>query len=80
MLLYAIQLVSSTNYHTVWWKLFHSHSARDWTNTLKLDWILFSLPFSNGKLEQVFSTMQNIKMEKWSSMNNELPDDLLLIR
>ena len=47
-------------------------SASGLTNALKLARLLFSLPVSNGKLERVFSTMKNIKQEKWSSMNNNL--------
>lgn len=81
MLLYATQFISlsSTNYEAVWWKLFHSPDASDWTNALKLAQLLFSLPVSNGKFERVFSTMKNIKQEKRSSMSNELLDDLLVI-
>ena len=81
MLLYATQFISlsSTNYQAVWWKLFHSPNASDWTNALKLARLLFSLPVSNGKLERVFSTMKNIKQSKRSSMSNELLDDLLII-
>ena len=30
-------------------------------------------------LERVVSTMKNIKVDKWSSMSNELSDDLLVI-
>ena len=81
MLLYATQFISlsSTNYQAVWWKLFHSPNASDWTNALKLARLLFSLPVSNRKLERVFSTMKNIKQSKRSSMSNELLDDLLII-
>ena len=85
MLLYATQFISlsSTNYQTVWWKLFHSPNASDWTNALKLALTLaqlhFSLPVSNGKLKRKFSTMENIKQKKQSSMSNELLDDLLVI-
>ncbi len=62
-LLYATQFISlsSTNYQAVWWKLFHSPNASDWTNALKLARLLFSLPVLNGKHERVFSTMNNIK-------------------
>ena len=72
MLLYATQFISlsSTNYQTVWWKLFHSPNASDWTNALKLARLLFTLPVSNGKLERVFSTLKTIKQEKRSSMSN----------
>ena len=81
LLQYAIQFISlsSTSYQVVWWKLFHSPNASDWTNVLILARLLFTLPVSNGKLERVFSTMKNIKVDKRSSMSNELLDDLLVI-
>ena len=81
MLSYALQFISlsSTHYLTVWWKLFHSPSSSDWLNVLSLARLLLTLPVSNGKLERVFSTMKNIKLEKRSSMSNELLDDLLTI-
>lgn len=81
LLQYAIQFISlsSTSYHVVWWKLFHSPNASDWTSVLILARLLFTLPVSNGKLERVFSTMKNIKVDKRSSMSNELLDDLLVI-
>ena len=41
--------------------------------------LLFSLPVSNGKLERVFSTLKNIKVDKRSSLGNETLDDLLTI-
>ncbi len=72
MLLYATQFISlsSTTYQTVWWKLFQSPTATDWANVLILAQLLFTLPVSNGKLERVFSTMKNIKVEKRSCLGN----------
>lgn len=81
LLHYAIQFISlsSTSYQVVWWKLFHSPNASDWTSVLILARLLFMLPVSNGKLERIFSTMKKIKVDKRSSMSNELLDDLLVI-
>ena len=81
MLLYATQFISlsSISYQAVWWKLFHSPNTSSWTNVLKLAQLIFSLPVSNGKLERVFSIMKNIKLDKRSSMSNQLLDDLLAI-
>ena len=52
-LFYATQFISlsSTNYQTVLWKLFHCHNAANWSNALKLVQLQFCLPVSNGKLE-----------------------------
>ena len=41
--------------------------------------LLFTLPVSNGKLERVFSTLKLIKVDKRSSLGNELLDDLLVL-
>ena len=81
LLQYAIQFISlsSTSYQVVWWKLFHSPNASYWTSVLILARLLFTLLVSNGKLERVFSTMKNIKVDKRSSMSNEFLDDLLVI-
>ena len=46
--------VAGLGYQAVWWKLFHSPNVSDCTNALKLAWLFFSLPVSNGKLERVF--------------------------
>ena len=81
MLSYATQFISlsTTDYHVVWWRLFHSPNSSDWTNVLALTKLLFTLPVSNGKLERVFSTMKNIKLENRSSMSNDTLDDLLTL-
>lgn len=60
-------------------KLFHSPNASDWKSMLILAHLLFTLPVSNEKLERVFSTMKNIKVDKRSSISNELLDDLLVM-
>ena len=60
----------------MWWKFFNSPNASDWSDVLTLARLL---PVSNGKLERVFSTLKNIKLEKRSSMSNETLDDLLAI-
>ena len=57
----------------------HLYNASDWTSVLILACLLFMLPVSNGKLERVFSTMKNMKVDKRSSVSNELLDDLLVI-
>lgn len=56
MLSYATQFISlsSTNYQMVWWRLFHSPNASDWTNVLTLTRLLFSLPVFNGNLGGCF--------------------------
>lgn len=81
ILLYATQFISlsTTNYQEVWWKIFQCPNAPDWSNILTLAQLLFTLPVSNGKLERVFSTLKNIKVEKRSCLSNEMLDDLLTL-
>ena len=40
---------------------------------------MFTLPVLNGKLERVFSTLKVIKVDKMSSLSNEVLDDLLTL-
>ena len=81
MISYALQFVSisTLDYRSVWWRLYHSPNASSWTNILALVQLLFTLPVSNGKLERVFSTLKVIKVDKRSSLSNEVLDDLLML-
>ncbi len=82
MIEYAVQYIaiSSLDYHSVWWRLFHAPNSAEWSNVLVLAELLFSLPASNGKLERVFSTLGTIKVDKRSRLTNESLDDLLLLK
>ena len=81
MISYAAQYIalSTLEYRSVWWKLFHSPSSKEWANVLVLAELLFSLPASNGKLERVFSIAGTIKVDKRSLLTNESLNDLLLL-
>ena len=46
-------------------------------NILDLVRLLLNLPFSNGKLEHIFSILKLIKADKRSSISDEALDDLL---
>ena len=78
---YATQFisVSTMDYQSVWWRLFHAPTASSWSNILQLVRLIFTLPVSNGKLERVFSTLKLIKVDKRSSLGNDLLDDLLVL-
>ncbi len=82
MIAYAVQCIalSSLDYHSVWWRLFHAPNSAGWSNVLVLDELLFSLPASNGKLERVFSILGTVKVDKRSRLTNESLDDLLLLK
>ena len=53
---YAQQYLSleSTPYRRVWHNLYICPSASFWPNLLLLCELVFSLPFSNGRVEQIF--------------------------
>ena len=77
ILQYAIMYISlaTSEYHAVWWRLFHAPCASEWPNMLILAELLFSLPASNGKVERTFSQLKVIKSDKRTSLNNDTLDD-----
>lgn len=79
---YAVKYIalSSLDYHSVWWRLFHAPNLAKWSNILVLTELLFSLHASNGKLERVFSLLGTIKVDKRSQLTNVSLDDLLLLK
>ena len=81
MITYAAQFIrlSTMGYQSVWWRLFNAPTTSSWSNILQLARLLFTLPVSNGKLERVFSTLKVIKVDKRSSLGNDLLDDLLVL-
>jgi hypothetical protein len=56
MIAYAAQYIalSSLDYHSVWWRLFHAPNSAEWANILILAELLFSFPASNRKLDVCF--------------------------
>ncbi len=76
---YGVQFfsLSTLDYRSVWWRLFHCPTSSEWANCFSLVELLFSLPVSNGKVERVFSQLKTIKTEKRSLLSNALLDDLL---
>ena len=79
MVHYAIQYISlaTLDYRSVWWRLFHAPTSSEWSNVLLLVELLFPLPSSNGKVESVFSQLNNIKTNKRTRLGSETLDDLL---
>jgi hypothetical protein len=81
MITYASQFISlaTLDYQSVWWRLYHAPNMSSWCNILQLVQLLFTLPASNGKLERVFSMLKLIKVDKRSSLGNQMLDDLLVL-
>ena len=53
--------LESTDYRKVWYNLHVCPAANSWPNLLLLCELVFSLPFSNGRVEQNFSSLKIIK-------------------
>jgi len=80
MVSYAKQYVNLTlDYKEVWWKLFHSPVAKQWSNILALVELLFCLPVGNGGLERVFSQLKLIKTSHRTCLKEDTLDQLLRI-
>ena len=81
MIAYASQFISisTLDYQSVWWRLFHSPNSAEWSSALMLARLLLSLPSSNGKVERTFSQLNLLKTSKRTSLGNQTLDDLLTI-
>ena len=61
----------------MWYKLSSCPDARIWPNILVVAELAFNLPFSNGRVEQIFSSLKVLKTDRRTSMQNETLNDLL---
>ena len=67
------------DYRKVWFKLHSTHDSRKWPTVLLLSELLFSLPFTNSKVEQMFSSLKVIKTDRRTSLHITTLDDLMEI-
>ena len=72
--------IQSESYQIVWYKLHQAPDARKWPNVLILAEFVFSLPFSNGKVERIFSSMKIIKTDRGTNLHMDTLSDLLEIQ
>ena len=80
---YARKYLSSSTegYQQIWYKLHTSPVANSkWPNVLQLSQLIFSLPFSNGHVERLFSTLKVIKTDRRTQLQTATLSDLLAIR
>jgi len=68
------------NYQKIWFKLYTTPDAKKWPNVLLLCELIFSLPFSNGIVERIFSILKVIKTEKRTNLSVDSLRDLLEIK
>ena len=71
--------LESTNYREVWYSLHICPDSHKWPNILLLCELAFSLPFSNARVEQIFSCLKMIKTNNRTRLNTSTLDDLLEI-
>ena len=67
------------DYRKVWYKLFVAQDARKWPNVILVSELLFSLPFTNSKVERAFSTMKIVKTNRRTSLLSSTLEDLMEI-
>jgi hypothetical protein len=67
------------DYRKVWFKLYSTHDSRKWPTVLLISELLFSLPFTNSKVERIFSSLKVIKTDRRSSLQITTLDDLMEI-
>ena len=71
--------ISRTEYRKVWYKLYSCPDAKKWPNLLSLCDLAFSLPFSNGRVEQIFSSLKILKTVRRTNLQGDTLNDLLEI-
>ena len=56
--------VSTMDYQSVWWRLFHAPAAVSWSNILQLVGLILTLPISNVKLDKFFLLLSSLRWTK----------------
>lgn len=79
---YARQYLSieSEKYHKVWYNLHICADSSKWANILVLCELCFSLPFSNGTVERMFSCLKLIKTDHRTRLNCDTLNNLMETR
>lgn len=67
------------DYRKIWFKLHSTHDSQKWPTVLLISELLFSLPFTNSKVERMFSSLKVIKTDRRSSLQITTLDDLMEI-
>ena len=71
--------IERTDYRKNWYNLSVCPNASEWPNVLLLCELAFSLPFSNARIEQVFSSLEYLKNVKRNSLHSSTLDHLIKI-
>ena len=81
MLTYAKQYLNLAveDYRKTWWKIFNCAKSGKWKNILLIVELVFSLPFSNGAVERVFSRINAIKPDQRCRLSEDRLHELVCI-
>ena len=72
--------IENERYHKVWYNLHVCQDANRWPQVLILCELCFSLPFSNGTVERMFSMLKVIKTDHRTRLHSNTLSDLLEIQ
>ena len=65
--------LGTLGYRNIWFKLHTCPDSEKWPNVRLLSELLFSLPFTTSRVEQIFSRLKNIKTKLRSSLDTVHP-------
>ena len=71
--------IGRERYKKIWYKLHTCPDSTKWSNLLQLCHLVFSLPFTTSRVEQIFSMLKVIKTARRSCLQNTTLCDLLEI-
>lgn len=71
--------LGTLSYRKIWFKLHTCPDSEKWPGVLILSELLFSLPFTTSRVEQIFSRLKNVKTKLRTSLDISTLHDLLEI-
>ena len=72
--------IDEESHSRIWYKLHICPDSRKWPNALRLCELGFSLPFSNAKVEKLFSSLKQIKTDRRTNLHTSTLNDLMEIK
>ena len=72
--------IGTESYRAIWYKLHTCPNSNKWPNILMLCELVFSLPFTTSRVEQIYSRLKVIKTKIRTSLHTTTLHDLLEIK
>lgn len=72
--------IKKDGYKRIWYRLHTAPDVASWPNLLVICHLLFSLPFSTGKVERLFSSLKVIKNERRTRLSVSTLNDLMEVK